>query len=407
MYRLLFEIISEVRIKPIIMNTMSLKSIYSPVWWVILISGISFFVNNCNKEDKVDTQWEFVGDEGFSDTHANSQKLAFSPSGDLYVAYVLTFSGIEVRKFDGKDWIYIGDPGFAPSSTELSFAISLDGVPYVAFHESTGTYPSYKMSVMKFDGTKWLYVGQPNFSPAQAWHLSLAISPTGEPHVSFYDGSITLPKASVMKYDGTQWIYVGDKYISSAEAVPSIDFSLQGDLYVVYTDFALNNKATVKKYEGTNWINVGNPGFSEGESWGVDIEISSSGQPYVAFNNLSDSDTIGISVMKFEENVWKYVGAKRLSEGFHGQGGVLVINDAGEPFIAFQDIYTNESEKSKASVMKFNGTKWEYVGSRGFSPGGSDSYSLAMDPAGRPYLAFREVSDVCYFQTTVMKYAIP
>jgi len=58
---------------------------------------------------------------------------------------------------------------------------------------------------MKFDGTNWLNVGNPGFSADAAQFTSLAFNPSGEPYVAYTDfGSAW--KVTVMKYDS---VYVG------------------------------------------------------------------------------------------------------------------------------------------------------------------------------------------------------
>ena len=59
---------------------------------------------------------------------------------------------------------------------------------------------------MKFDGTEWIYVGEPEFSLSRIWFISLAFNPfTAEPYVAYNDLGISR-KATVMKYDS---VYVG------------------------------------------------------------------------------------------------------------------------------------------------------------------------------------------------------
>ena len=61
---------------------------------------------------------------------------------------------------------------------------------------------------MKFDGTNWLIVGNAGFSPDMVAYISLAFSPAGEPYVAYEDHANS-EKASVIKFDGTNWINAG------------------------------------------------------------------------------------------------------------------------------------------------------------------------------------------------------
>jgi hypothetical protein len=108
-------------------------------------------------------------------------------------------------KFDGTNWGYVGVEGFSASAGYVnphSLAFSpTDGQPYVAYED---TLNSFKATVMTFNGTKWVYVGNAGFSLGWTQSESLAFSPSGQPYVAYEDGMGG--KATVMKYDS---VYVG------------------------------------------------------------------------------------------------------------------------------------------------------------------------------------------------------
>lgn len=148
------------------------------------------------------TNWDFVGSSGFTVDEVWSPCMAFSPSGDLYVAYVDNGTGQKttVSKFDGAAWQYVGPAGFSPGLPDkISLAFSPDGQPYVAFHSSPGG-----ITVMKFDGNNWVVVGPPVIAAGGMYYLSLAFSPQGIPFVAFQD-SENSKKATVMKYDSVYY----------------------------------------------------------------------------------------------------------------------------------------------------------------------------------------------------------
>jgi hypothetical protein len=108
---------------------------------------------------------------------------------------------------------------------------------------------SLKATVMKFDGTNWMNVGNTGFSADEAWYTSLAFSPSGQPYVAYEDMSIS-GKATVMKFNGTNWVNVGFVGFSKGQVwFPSVAFSPSGQPYVAYTDFGNDFKATVMKYD--------------------------------------------------------------------------------------------------------------------------------------------------------------
>jgi len=79
----------------------------------------------------------------------------------------------------------------------------------------------------------------------------------------------------------------------------------------------------------------------------------------------------------------------------------LALDTSGTPYVAFRS-YDQAANGYKATVMRNNGTAWEVVGTPGFSAGGTQDPSLALDGAGTPYLAY---SDYSYSsKVTVMRY---
>lgn len=80
--------------------------------------------------------------------------LAFSPSGQPFVGYVteadwMNSGKMTVIRFDGNSWVTVGNADFSAGSDRYtSLAFSPSGEAYVAFYESNN---SYAASVMKFD----------------------------------------------------------------------------------------------------------------------------------------------------------------------------------------------------------------------------------------------------------------
>ncbi len=360
---------------------------------------------NLYNDSPLEYAWKNVGNARFSGADAQWTSLAFSPSsGELYIAYedLGTPSwGATVKKFDGTNWVGIGNEGFANASSQyLSFAISAyDSEPYVAYEDCGTDYN--QASVMKFDGTNWIYIGNRGFSEGAVQYTSLAFSPSGEPFIAYKDFLIPGDTgesgyASVMKFDGTHWVYVGNESFSAKEAEwTSLAFSPSGQPYVAYTDGWYFGEATVMKFDGTNWVNVGNACFTTGGVQYTTLAFSPDGVPYVAYSDLGN--WIKATVMKFDGTSWVYVGTAGFSAGKAYQES-LAFSPSGQPYVAYMD----DGNSLKATVMKFDGTSWVNVGMAGFSAGVAYDESLAFSPSGQPYVAYRDSAN--YLKATVMKY---
>jgi uncharacterized repeat protein (TIGR02543 family)/LPXTG-motif cell wall-anchored protein len=100
------------------------------------------------------------------------------------------------------------------------------------------------------------------------------------------------------------------------------------------------------------------------------------------------------TVMKFNGTGWETVGTAGFSAGQATY--ISLVFNGGIPYVAYQD----SGNGGKATVMKFNGTDWEAVGTAGFSASFAYDTSLAIS-GGIPYVAYQ---DYAYGnKATVMK----
>jgi hypothetical protein len=122
----------------------------------------------------------------------------------LYISFfflpVIAFSQQPWYKSSPLDnaWKYVGTPFFSAGEADfITLAFSSSGQPYVAFKDYGNLL---KATVTKFDGTNWVYVGNAGFSSGVTTYTNLVFSPSGQPYVAFADGGNS-GKATVMKYD--------------------------------------------------------------------------------------------------------------------------------------------------------------------------------------------------------------
>jgi len=298
-----------------------------------------------------DTNWVNVGYPGFSLMTADWISLAFSPiDGQPYVAFsdFMDYTKkASVMKFDGTNWVNVGTPSFSGGVSEyLSLAFSPSGEPYVAFCDAQ----VIKVSVMKFDGTNWVYVGNQGISEGMSRYTSLAFSPSGNPYVAFSEYNNNW-KATVMRFNGSNWENIGTPGFTAGKAdYVNLVFNTVGQPYVAYSDGGNSDKVTVMKLVGSEWVNVGNAGFSVG--WVFDVSLAfnpSNDQPYVAFGDAGNSAKA--TLMKFDGTDWVYVGGTGFSAGMT-TGTNLAFSPSGVPNV----LYSDNENGMRATVMKYDDT---------------------------------------------------
>ena len=343
--------------------------------------------------------WQIVGQDTFSAGFAHYINLVFSPSGEPYVAYLEgVLSKLTMMKYNGNQWAKVGNSDSVPQGIEeLSFVFSPSGQPYVAFVDF-GVPPG--VNVMKFDGINWVYVGIPSFSMGEAHYVSLAFSPTDlDPYVAYVDYSDSA-KITVRKFDGNNWINVGSTGFTTPEATyVSLALSSSGEPYVAYQMGGLTSdyNASVMKYDGTNWVHVGNEYISPKEADGTTINFSSSGEPYLAY---VDWNYHGATVKRFDGSDWVDVGLAGFSKADAGHLRLAFSPLDHQPSVVYEDgLYS-----LKATVMHFNGSQWVNTGNPGFSPGLVGSTSIAFNPSGIPYVAYSNSAPPFNSKATVEKF---
>lgn len=136
------------------------------------------------------SNWLLQGAEGFSNGQYGIDhpvKLKFDNNNTPYIAYEDPNSNYMavVRKFNGSDWVAVGDTDFtADGAYFIDFQITSGNVPVVAYSDKSN---NYKASVMYFNGATWTGLGTPDFSTGEADWVSLAVTKHGVPYVGFVD----------------------------------------------------------------------------------------------------------------------------------------------------------------------------------------------------------------------------
>ena len=118
-----------------------------------------------------------TGIEGVTGAYAGVVMKINPVDNQPYVAFGLRGADnkLTVAKFDGETWSNVGAAGFSPtvSSSNFHMDIANDGTPYVAFNDQEASNKG-SMSVMKFNGTEWEFVGGEGFTNTTANYVGIA-----------------------------------------------------------------------------------------------------------------------------------------------------------------------------------------------------------------------------------------
>lgn len=353
-------------------------------------SILLFFFSICTGLITFAQNWQPIGTCIGSNGSAFEAQLEFIGNSN-YIAYLDGEYGyrVSVLRDDGGGigYTYLGTPGFsAGKGGYLSTAVHNNQL-YVAYRdEGNGN----RLSVMRFNGTAWVSVGTPGFTPGAVEYTSMVFIGS-TPFVAYKDAA-NGNKASVVGFNGSTWGYIGDAGFS-ATAVDPIEIGTDGSsLYVVYGDFANTNKATVKQFNGSNWVTVGTEGFSSGAVYSTQIAFDGP-VPYVAFTNASLGNKA--NVMTFNGSNWVNVGSPGLSDGSTSQMDLAIYDHV--PYIGYGDVANCgfQGQGRRATVKKFDGTEWVYVGNSCFNDSAINAFANFYELVFHNGAAYATTSDLC------------
>jgi len=212
------------------------------------------------------TSWVTVGDP-FSTSEYVIPSLALDSNNVLYAAIANGSGDGKVKKFDTEtsSWVNVGDP------------VSRVYYSTLVLDSNDVAYVDGDTVVNKFNGTNWVPVGDPIYYLSSGG--SLALDSNNVLYSSGIDTTHGSPyKGIVNKFDGTNWVSVGDSLTYPNRLFLALDH--QNVPYVVGTNNDMND-GTVKKFNGTNWVTVGTEVVSAGRVRGIALALDSNNIPYV------------------------------------------------------------------------------------------------------------------------------
>ena len=199
--------------------------------------------------------WETMGVSYISSGGGSWARLALDSKGVPYVSWVDFFAGqkMYVSKLVGEIWLAIGDEPVSHenliSKNCQDLAIDADGNVYIAYCVK-GTD---QLAVYRHNGSEWELLGD-NIADGTVKGIDVAIDSEQNFYVAYADGG-SEDKVSVVKYNGTEWSYVGQRGFTESKTDSYMAMTLHNDSpCVVYTDVAMGSKASAKYYKIANYL---------------------------------------------------------------------------------------------------------------------------------------------------------
>ena len=219
------------------------------------------------------SQWESVGAEGFSTLRATHVNFEIASNNDLYVSYLDgdendgDIKKVCVKKFDGTSWISIGQDRFTANDALFSsFALDNNNVPYVIYSDVINDLMP-KLNVQKFNGTSWEYVGAPRFSLREAEQCDIDFDANNKPNIvyiepaHFSEAGIDINAAiSCMVFENGNWQFKGGENFNnwSNSIKPCIEFGTNGIAYLSDDKSYFDSNSDIRKEGYIAYFGVAN-----------------------------------------------------------------------------------------------------------------------------------------------------
>ena len=193
--------------------------------------------------------WERVGGEVSGGLWA---KFAMDSNDTPYISWVDSYSGnkLYVSKLVGEVWLKVGGDAVSEEGCYYyqDLAVDNDGNIYIAYCG----YPSNILTVYRYNGTMWESIGSETINLAVKG-LDVALDNQQDFYVAITDMNME-NRLSVVKYDGEEWNFVGQRGFTDP-ADPYMSMTMVNDFpCVFYTDVTNGNKASSMYYMPYNFF---------------------------------------------------------------------------------------------------------------------------------------------------------
>ena len=349
--------------------------------------------------------------------------LAINPKGNVpYVAYGArgVDNKMSVAKFENGAWAQVGDALFSSvvNGSHFSFDVAPDGTPYVAYGDQDAASLKGALSVMKFDGSQWSYVGEQGFFKVQAQYIGMAAFESGlaiDLVNNSKDGSIPRRSMGIATFDGSAWT-TGESSLRPSEQ--GVYMTKMGGNGKVATLICVNRGAidgvnyghNIFKFENGQWeslaTNFLEPGATQTSiaqgSFGTAVALDGTVYAWTG-DDVPNTGTYQVRLKKYDAagKTWNTVTGNTLPIGHDGGFESHISLDVaiapdGTPFV----VYNNFNDQKKLYVMHLDPATAQWSASQLLAEGASD-VNIAFDTAGTGYITYTDESN----QIHLFKYA--
>lgn len=340
-----------------------------------------------------------TGDAAVTGVYAGAV-LKINPKDNLpYVAFGVrdAENKLTVAKFDGSAWAKVGAASFTNkvSGSYYALDIALDGTPYVAYNDQGATNKG-GMSVMKFDGSAWSFVGDAGITATTAQYVGVAVIENGIVAAQQNNKAGEFAKRALVAstWNGSTWA-------TAAAAEGLYGYASVGgngkEAYILGVGASAPNAYTIVKANDKSVLvkDFLPEGAKSGYVYGGSLFVTSDGTLYL----LAVDDATGVAKMRlsvYKNGAFQTVGGDVLpisNEAYDRHCTVKVaIAPDGTPYVAYNDykgdkniyfLYLDSETKQWVAPVKVADAVGE----------SADDVNIAFTATGIGYLTYTDKSN--------------
>jgi hypothetical protein len=277
-------------------------------------------------------------------------------------------------------------PGIDAAYGDTSLALDAQGRPYVAYYNTTAVYPGiFEIRVAHRDASGWTLETVDGADDSGRLWPSLALDGSGQVHVSYFDDD-----EMVFRYafrDASGWHPETLAATSYGSDRSSLAAAADGTVHVVYQAGFLRELYHAahgpagwhgELLEGTRRVGVDNALVLDGED-----------RPHVTY--LEEEDAYNATVLYAYRDAQGWHREPVGTVGIAFSGTSLALDPQGRPYVTFP--YLDLSDPAAAdSAIRYayrDAVGW-HVETVTTGQDATEWTSLALDPQGRPHVAYRD-----------------
>ena len=366
---------------------------------------------------------ELTGNAEFTGVYSGAV-LAVNPKDNLpYVAFGArgVDNKLTVAKNAGGTWSLVGSALFSPAvnGSHYDFDIAPDGTPYVAFGDQDATSLKGALSVMKYDGSAWSFVGEQGFFKVQAQYPGMAAIESGlavDLINNSNSGDIARRAMGVATYAGGAWTAGESSLLTSGQGVYMTKMGGNGK---VATLISINRGAVdgvnyghnIFKYENGQWTSLATNFLEAGAtqtsiaqgSFGTTVALDGTVYAWTGDDAPNTTKVYQVRLKKYDAagNTWSTVGGNTLpighDSGFESHLSLdVAIAPDGTPFV----VYNNYKDQKKLYVMYLDPDTRQWSSAIQLAEGASD-VNIKFAATGEGYITYTDDDNKIH----ILKYA--